>query len=323
MRNLTLNNFVKKKNYKKIFTPSPSFPIENLLGLSSNFSRGDEDFIKQYKRVMNAVKKLSGQKKIISAQGPASLAIEIGLLNFVRGKVLVVSTGFYSDRLYSILKMSKKKYNFIKKIDKVGYENLNKTKNKYDWICSCYTETSKGFKIDIKKIFNKKKEFKAKMFIDATASIGIEEDHNLADVVSFSSCKSLFGLTGACFVGYSSEPTNKINSFMLDINSHINKKMTGPNSTIQSLDFVLKNYSKFKRSVIINKKDFLKRHKNQILYPLINQPNICTYINSKVKKKKNVILYQPRIKSKGSLIFHLGAGHLEKNLTAINKFKKI
>ena len=77
-------------------------------------------------------------------------------------------------------------------------------------------------------------------------------------MVSFSSCKSLFGLTGACFVGYSSEPTNKINSFMLDINSHINKKMTGPNSTIQSLDFVFKNYSKFKRSVIINKKDFLK-----------------------------------------------------------------
>ena len=66
MRNLTLNNFVKKKNYKKIFTPSPSFPIENLLGLSSNFSRGDEDFIKQYKRVMNAVKKLSGQKNNIS-----------------------------------------------------------------------------------------------------------------------------------------------------------------------------------------------------------------------------------------------------------------
>ena len=57
--------------------------------------------------------------------------------------------------------MSKKKYNFIKKIDKVGYENLNKTKNKYDWICSCYTETSKGFKIDIKKIFNKKKRIQS------------------------------------------------------------------------------------------------------------------------------------------------------------------
>ena len=61
MRNLTLNNFVKKI-IKKFYTQS-QFSIENLLGLSSNFSRGDEDFIKQYKRVMNAVKKLSGQKK--------------------------------------------------------------------------------------------------------------------------------------------------------------------------------------------------------------------------------------------------------------------
>ena len=75
-------------------------------------------------------------------------------------------------------------------------------------------------------------------------------------MVSFSSCKSLFGLTGACFVGYSSEPANKIHSFMLDIQSHINKKMTGPNSTIQSLDFVLRNYSKFKRSVILIRKIF-------------------------------------------------------------------
>ena len=50
----------------------------------------------------------------------------------------------------------------------------------------------------------------------------IEDNHNLADVVSFSSCKSLFGLTGACFVGYNTNPKNKIDSFMLDINSHIN-----------------------------------------------------------------------------------------------------
>ena len=108
MKNLSLKKFIIKKNKKKIFTPSPSFPIENLYGLSSNFSRGDLDFELQYKRVMNKIKKLSGSKNLVSAQGPASLAIEIGLFNFVKGNVLVVSTGFYSDRLYSILKMSKK-----------------------------------------------------------------------------------------------------------------------------------------------------------------------------------------------------------------------
>ena len=30
---------------------------------------------------------------------------------------------------------------------------------------------------------------------------------------------------------------------------------------VKSLDFVLKNYSKFKKSVILNKKDFLKKYK--------------------------------------------------------------
>ena len=61
---------------------------------------------------------------------------------------------------------------------------------------------------------------------------------------------------------------------MLDINNHINKKMTGPNTTIQSLDFVLKNYSKFKKKVIMNKKNFMKKFSKFLIYPNKNQPNI-------------------------------------------------
>ena len=323
MRNLSLKKFIKIKNYKKIFTPSPSFPIENLLGLSSNFSRGDIDFERQYKKVTKLLKKISGQPNMVSIQGPASLAIEIGLLNFVRGNVLVINTGYYSDRICSILKNSKKNSKFLRKIKYVKYSQIGKIKQKYDWICACYTETSKGFRSNIKylkKIANKNK---SKLFIDATASIGIEENHNLADVVSFSSCKSLFGLTGACFIGYKIKPKNKINSFMMDIKNHIQKKMTGPNSTIQSLEYVLDNYSKFKKSVHINKKYFMKKFKKYLIYPEENQPNICTYINLKVKKNKNLIIYQPRIKSNGSLIFHLGSGHSEKITTQINKSIKI
>ena len=323
MRNLSLKEFIKKKNYKKIFTPSPSFPIENLLGLSSNFSRGDIDFEKQYKKVIKLLKKISGQPNMVAIQGPASLAIEIGLLNFVRGNILVVNTGYYSDRIYSILKMSKRNSKFLKEIKYVKYNQIQNIKQKFNWICGCYTETSKGFKSNIKylkKIANKNK---SKLFIDATASIGIEENHNLADVVSFSSCKSLFGLTGACFIGYKNKPKNKINSFMMNINSHIQKKMTGPNSTIQSLEYVLDNYSKFKKSVQINKKYFMKKFEKYLIYPKENQPNICTYIDLKVKKNKNLILYQPRIKNNGSLIFHLGSGHYQKNSTEINKNIKI
>ena len=49
---------------------------------------------------------------MVAIQGPASLAIEIGLLNFVRGNILVVNTGYYSDRIYSILKNVKEIQNF-------------------------------------------------------------------------------------------------------------------------------------------------------------------------------------------------------------------
>ena len=323
MKNLSLKNFIKKKNYKKIFTPSPSFPLENLLGLSSNFSRGDNDFEKQYKRVIKLLKKISGQKNIVSIQGPASLAIETGLLNFIKGKVLVVQTGFYSQRIESILRMSQKNSNFVKKIKVIDYKNLKSVKNKFDWVCACYTETSKGFKIDIKELKKITKKLNSKLFIDATASIGIEDNHNLADVLAFSSCKSLFGLTGACFVGYKINPKNKVNSFMLNIHNHINKKMTGPNSTIQSLEHVLKNYSKFKKNVILNKKFFIHKYRKFLIYPKKNQPNICTYINTKVKKAKDLILYEPRIKNNGSLIFHLGSGHLNESSIEINKSIKI
>ena len=256
-------------------------------------------------------------------QGPASLAIEIGLLNFVKGNVLVVQTGYYSDRIYSILKMSKKNFKFIKKLDLVKYESLKNVKKKYDWICSCYTETSKGFKVDITDLKKRSRSLKSKLFLDATASIGIEENHGFADVLAFSSCKSLFGFTGACFVGYKADPKNKINSFMLDINNHINKKMTGPNSTIQSLEFVLKNYTKFKKKVVKNKNFFMNKYKDYIIYPKKNQPNICTFISRKVKKRKNLILYQPRVKNNGSLVFHLGSGHLDINPEDINKNIKI
>ena len=58
---------------------------------------------------------------MVSIQGPASLAIEIGLLNFVRGNVLVINTGYYSDRICSILKNSKKNSKFLRKIKYVKY----------------------------------------------------------------------------------------------------------------------------------------------------------------------------------------------------------
>ena len=76
----------------------------------------------------------------------------------------------------------------------------------------------------------------------------------MADVVSFSSCKGLFGLTGASFICYKKKPVNKVNSFVLNIKNLEQKKMTGPIHTIQSLEQILKKYNDYKKSVINNKK---------------------------------------------------------------------
>ena len=323
MKNLSLKDLINKGNKKKIFTPSPSFPMENILGLSSNFTRNDLEYKKQEKRVLNKLKKISEQKKIVCMQGSGSFALEVGCLNFLRGKILVISTGYYSDRIFELCKFAKQKFGYIKEIKKIKFSKIHEISRKYDWICACYTETSKGFKIPLDELKLLSKKTKSKIFLDSTASIGIEKNHKLADVVTFSSCKSLFGLTGACFISYSTEPKNKISSFMLNINSHINKKMTGPNSTIQSLDFVLKKYSKFKKSVLINKELFQKQFKKYIVYPKKYQPMICTLINKKIKQSKNLIIYKPRISNKGTLVFHLGEGHLEKNFGNIIKYIKI
>ena len=59
----------------------------------------------------------------------------------------------------------------------------------------CPVETSVGLKIPITKLNKLKKRCKAKLALDATASIGLEKDHGFADVLGYSSCKGLFGLT--------------------------------------------------------------------------------------------------------------------------------
>ena len=75
----------------------------------------------------------------------------------------------------------------------------------------------------------------------------------------------VFLTSGASFISYDNEPKNKVNSFNLNINTHLIKGTTGPYHVIYSLDKVLKTHSKFKKSVIINKKVFMEKVKNSIV----------------------------------------------------------
>ena len=311
-----IENLIKKKNDNKIiFTAGPASIIDsNIINLGPCFGRGDNEYNKTYNSVIKKLKKISGLKKIITTQGSGSTALEIVALNFFKGKILIVSTGYYSDRLFQISNLIKKNNKKIKSVTKVNWKNLDKIKGKYDWIWACSTETSRGLKIPITDLKQLTKRTKSKLALDATASIGLESNHHLADVISFSSCKGLFGLTGACFVCYNINPTNKVNTFVLDIKNLEQKRMTGPYHTIQSLEKVLKKYNYYKKSVVQNKKKMIKKFKDYLVYPKKNQPFLCTYVNKKIiSNSSKVILYKPRIKLSGSIVCHIGEAHLGKN----------
>ena len=299
---------------KILFTPGPSsLSYENISNIKPCFGRGDEEYIKLENTVLNKIKKISGHDKISRLQGSASLAIEIMIYNFIYGKVLIVATGVYSERLKDMAFFAKSKFKYIKNIDYIDYKNLDNLKKNFDWIIACPVETSTGFKIPIENLYKFKKKFKSKLALDATASIGLEKNHDLSEVAAFSSCKGLFGLTGAAFLTYNVLPQNEINSFYLNLQNHINKKMTGPYHIMYSLSAILDNYKDYFYSVKINKQRFLKSMKNFIPYPLINQPMLCTYVTKEIKKKNDkVVLYQSRANITGSVVCHLGEVHLKR-----------
>ena len=313
--NISVKKFVENKNLKKkLFTPGPaSLLYENITSIEPCFGRGDFQYEKIENNVLRRLKKISYHKNIARMQGSASFALEVMINNFIYGKLLIIKTGIYSDRLLSMSIASKTNFKNIKKIDYIDYQKLDEISNSYDWVMGCPVETSVGLKIPISKLNKLKKRCKAKLALDATASIGLEKDHGFADVLAYSSCKGLFGLTGAAFVAFNSSPNNMINQFNMNIHNHLNKKMTGPYHAICSLNDVLKNYSDFRYSVIANKKFFLKKMQLYLTHNIDEQPNLCTLINKKIiKKDKKTILYQSRADISGSVVCHLGEVHLKR-----------
>ena len=287
----TIKEFVEERNKSKIlFSAGPaSLLTENITGLRPCFGRGDKDYELVEKRVLNKIKKLSGHEQIARMQGSASLALEIMSLNFLYGRVLVVSTGYYSDRILSLTHFAKCKTDKIKKISIINWKKLDSVSENFDWIWACSTETSCGLKLPIKMLAKICKKLKSKLMLDATGSIGLEPDHDLADVIAFSSCKGLFGLTGASFICFNDKPKIKVDSFYLDIDTHLKKLMTGPYHALSSLDNILVKHSEIKSSVIINKKKFQKKMQKWLTVPLKNQPLLCTHVKRKIESrdKKN------------------------------------
>ena len=310
IRDNAQRSITQKNNRKLMLTPGPAVVLhENLQYLKPLFGRGDDEYTSMSESVTNWIKRLSGQDEVVSMQGSATLALELAAHSFVSGKILLVSTGYYSDRLEKLLPNGCE-------LTICKYEELDSIKGNFNWVLCAYTETSVAFKVDLESIKNKANECKAKLYVDATGSIGLEDNHQLADVMAFSSCKGLFGLTGAGFVAYKSNLNPKdLNAFYFNLNTHKNKMTTGPYHAIASLYGVIEKHNIFKQRVVNSKNAILEKYHNIVRES--NQPLLCTYLKGEVVPNDNsIVLYSPRSELSGSVICHFGEIHA--NIVNIN-----
>lgn len=309
----SIKDFVSMKNLEKIvFTPGPgSLTEENVMGLGPCFSRNDSKYLATMEYVHKKILELAGQKQIASFQGSGTLAIEIAINNFVYGKVLVVSTGFYSNRVGDLVRSFSELYKVVTQVEEIDWKDINSVTEKFDWVLACPVETSVGLLVPITDLHLLAQRCGAKLFLDATASIGLEAGHELADVVTFSSCKGLFGLTGGSFITHNNEPTFEPKNFYMKLATHANKRTTGAYHAIQSLHHTLDNHEALKQSVIVNKQVFIDRFAEYLIFPKENQPLLCTQLNQQIlTDNPNVVLYESRHPIDGSVVCHIGELHL-------------
>lgn len=292
------------KNKKLMLTPGPAaLAHEALFAQIPVFGRGDAEYQRIYERVIDWLKEQSGQDEIICAQGSSTLALEMAAHGFVSGSVLVIDSGYYSNRLSTLLPESCD-------VKLIPPERLDSITTNFDWVVCAYTETSRATKLDIASVRQRATQLGAKLFVDATGSIGLEESHHLADVMAFSSCKGLMGIAGACFVAYKKAlEMNQHPSFYLNLNTHANKMVTGPYHAIVSLYGVMPIHTQLRQRVINSKNAVLDSYSEHI-DSTINQPLLCTYLNGKVGGlDENIVLYTPRSELPGSVVCHLGEVH--------------
>jgi len=308
-----IDDFVTERNQAKpLFTAGPaSLLAENLSGLRPCFGRGDAEYCEIEEQVLDTLKKMSGHQNIVRMQGSASLALEIMALNFLYGRVLIVTTGYYSNRLESFIESAQRRLGEIKHVLRVNWDALDEPLPPCDWVVACYTETSRGLKIPIDSLHALSRRLGARLMLDATASIGLEDGHELAEVIGYSSCKGLFGLTGASFIAFNAMPSVRVDSFYLALESHLEKKMTGPFHAILSLVDVLPKHADFKAAVVVNKDAFVAKMTVYLTLPPSFQPLLCTHVNCQIATRDSrVVLYTPRTDAAGSVVCHLGEVYL-------------
>ncbi|MDJ0627665.1 MAG: hypothetical protein QNJ44_05355 [Rhodobacter sp.] len=297
---------------KPIFTAGPaSLVYGNVAALRACFGRGDAEFLASYDNVLGMISTLAEQDRTVAMQGSGTSAIEVMIANFLYGRVLIVDSGYYAKRLIAIARTRMRRDGFIAGVDVVDWLDIDAAGGSYDWVLAVYTETSEATLVPIAGLDALTKRVGARLALDATASIGLEPGHGAADVCAFSSCKGLFGLTGAGFISHSTGPQNEVEDMIAALSTYADRKTTGPYHAILSLEPILARYADYREAVVTNKRVFCRKFADHLMYPQAQQPLLCTALDVPIRATTpDAVLYAPRDTRAASITCHLGEVHL-------------
>ncbi len=297
---------INSKISKITFCPGPGAVINDwFTNQNEYFGRGDKEYSIIKRKTLNWIKKKSGQEVVVPISGSGTTAAIVALNSFLNGKVLIINTGYYAKRWIDYVKNSKLPIYS----DVISYDQFILKKNfkkKYSWIIFVYVETANCRKYDIQKVSKIAKKLKAKVMLDATASIGLENNHKLADVIFFSSCKGLLGPTGLGFIAYKNKIKYKnLKDFWFNLETHKNSKYTLGYNCIASLYGIISNHELYKKRILYASRLLKKYTVSKFSIPKIGLP-LKFFLKSKIKSNQNLIFYEPRENPGYEVIFLLG-----------------
>ena len=212
--------------------------------------------------------------------------------------ILLVLIGFFSLMSNSIID--------IKVLELKFYVNKEQLLN--------YELSSKVLREKIKNILITKDDYVSELKNNILESAIMNSQISNEELdISVSERIGLYIVNLVRFISFNEMPQIEVDSFYLNLSTHIEKKITGPYHAICSLVNVLPKIDEFKYSVFENKRIFLTKMKSHIINNPLNEPLLCTYVNCKISTDdKRVILYNSRANNIGSIVCHLGEAHLGK-----------
>lgn len=317
LRTAALSARTHSANLRLYFTPGPgNLHPYAVQGIAPAFSRGDAHFDAAWQRVSRALLNMSGHDTIACMQGSATTALETAIRNFVAGRVLLIENGYYAKRLHEIVKGIMANYPDRIELETVGsFAEIPATKQ-YNWCIAVYVETASAWKTDIRALNQRCASIGCKLLLDATGSMGLEPDHHLADVIAYSACKGLFGLTGASFIAFRSElELQPQYSWIMSLETHLKQRVTMPCHAILSLDAILPTHHTLRDAVARSKSLFMAQFGKLATHDAQHQPLLCTRLNAHIQcLSENVVMYSPRDSLKGSVVSHLAAACVPEEL---------